>query len=172
MITTAWAVQQPRCSHCPCWPACSACVFLHFLVFLLKEVNSGVERLFFLHSLRRHKASRCRCTSVPSTSHMQDAQGRGVGVQMHYLAHLLRKVDIAVDMDKVLQEQAAQAAAAESLGSLELPQGRPSPSDGPTRQDDIAGPLFPAQPPMVSQSVSPLHQSVSPLHHFEPPRAG
>lgn len=78
-------------------------------------------------------------------------------VQMHYLAQMLRKVDIAVDMDKVLEEQAAQAAAAESLGSLELPQGRPSASDGPTRQDDIAGPLFPAQPPSV-----PSHASVRP----------
>ncbi len=85
----------------------------------------------------------------------------GMCMQMHYLAHLLRKVDIAVDMDKVLEEQAAQAAAAESLGSLELPQGRPSPSDGPTRQDDIAGPLFPAQPPTVAHSTLTLQPSKS-----------
>ncbi len=69
---------------------------------------------------------------------------------MQYLGQLLRKVDIVVEVDELLREresaEAEAAAGAESLGSLELPQGRPSPSDGPTRQDDIAGPNFPAQP--------------------------
>ncbi|KAK9908644.1 hypothetical protein WJX75_000861 [Coccomyxa subellipsoidea] len=74
-----------------------------------------------------------------------------VAAKMQYLTQMLRKVDIVVEVDELLQEREEAAAGAESLGSLELPQGRPSPSDGPTRQDDIAGPNFPAQPTRARQ---------------------
>lgn len=110
---------------------------------------------------RASESGCCAYTAVPSRFDLLlvDKMHTVVGmrVQMHYLAQLLQKVDIEVEMDKALQEQAEQAAAAaaaESLGSLELPQGRPSPSDGPTRQDDIAGPLFPARPPTVASPAS------------------
>jgi len=63
---------------------------------------------------------------------------------MHYIATLLRRVDIEVDLERTLQALEDRAAAVESLGSLELPHGRPSPSDGPSRQDDIARPNLPS----------------------------
>jgi hypothetical protein len=41
---------------------------------------------------------------------------------MQYLTQMLRKVDIVVEVDELLQEREEAAAGAESLGSLELPQ--------------------------------------------------
>lgn len=94
-----------------------------------------------------------------------------VGAQMHYIATLLRKVDIEVDLERTLQALEGRAAAAESLGSLELPHGRPSPSDGPSRQDDIASPNLPSfvrPPPPPRPASSIICRLGGALHRLVP----
>ncbi|CAL8461792.1 g1323 [Coccomyxa elongata] len=121
----------------------------HFTLNTRQPLGSTLIRRRLLHALG------WTVLSVPFYDYYRLGSA---AAKMHYLAQLLQKVDIEVEMDKALQEQAEQAAAAaaaESLGSLELPQGRPSPSDGPTRQDDIAGPLFPARPPTAKKYERP-----------------
>lgn len=58
--------------------------------------------------------------------------------QVQYLTQMLTKVGIIVSPPQPSMTAEGDAPSAQPLGSLELPQGRPSASDGPTRQGEGA----------------------------------
>lgn len=76
--------------------------------------------------------------------------------QVQYLSQMLAKVGIVVNPPQQNDWIANELPTAQSLGSLDLPQGRPSASDGPTRQGEAPGTNFPALPKVVRLSISLL----------------